>query len=160
MTNPSTRTLEVLIDIVVKQAETRKLSISRRAALLRDVKALTQMYRRARSALVLRPEANEPAGVEDLLASVLLFAFKVGSSCPDGRITKERTITPIEERARKNENWVRPFNRAVRQAHRDGLKTDAAIAAAVKSLNGMKMPVEHEALRKRERELRTGKKRK
>jgi hypothetical protein len=75
---------------------------------------------------------------------------------------KLKTKPAKDRRAQKNEHWVQPFNKAIRQAHSDGLTGKAAIDAACEKMkrDGVKMPVGDEALRSRERELRTGKKRK
>jgi hypothetical protein len=66
-----------------------------------------------------------------------------------------------EKRAQKNEHWVQPFNKAIGRAHSAGLTGTAAIKEACNNLkrDGVKIPVGSDALRRRERELRTGKKR-
>jgi hypothetical protein len=92
------------------------------------------------------------------------MAYIAGSlvSIPIVERRRRRTDVAKEKRAQKNEQWVQPFNKAIQQAHSDGLKGTAAIHEALETLkrDGVKIAVRDEALRSRERELRTGKKRK
>jgi hypothetical protein len=79
---------------------------------------------------------------------------------------KLRTAKAKKERLRlakeNDDRWVLAFNKAIKQAHASGLEAKDAIQQACKALHkaGVKIPVKDEALRSRERELRTGKKRK
>jgi hypothetical protein len=95
------------------------------------------------------------------LLQAIGFAYMAGSVFSTKFTTRSQTKAAIAARARKNRDWVRPFNKALLQAHRTGLKAGDAIHEARKRLNrnGVKIPVGDEALRWRERELRTGKKR-
>jgi hypothetical protein len=97
--------------------------------------------------------------IQQLFGVAVLWAYQLGSASPDSEITKTKNKTgeATRKRAQNNEHWAQPFNKAIRQAHRDGLIGKDAVNAACKSLG--KMPVGNKALLSREHELRTGKKR-
>jgi hypothetical protein len=101
--------------------------------------------------------------IEDLFRAAVLWAYQLGSASPNSDInkTKHKTGDATKERARKNEYWVQPFNKAVQQAHSEGHTGQDAVNAARKCLDadGVRIPVQDKALLSREHELRTGKKR-
>jgi hypothetical protein len=97
------------------------------------------------------------------LSRVIDAVYLIGRLAGEHPIKKRRRTRPAyEKRAEVNDHWVLAFNKAIRQAHESGLKANDAIHEARKRLrkDGVKIPVGDEALRWRERELRTGKKRK
>jgi hypothetical protein len=95
------------------------------------------------------------------IGNLLTIAYYLGSFCPAPELAgvHRRTFRAISKRKTKNKDWVELFEKAIRQAHSGGLTAQKAVDAALERLD-VKIPVEKPALLSRERQLRTGKKRK
>jgi hypothetical protein len=95
--------------------------------------------------------------------NAIILAYIAGATFSTKLVTKNLTAKAIKDRKKKNDPWVKPFNKALMKIiKRTDLRGMAAVHEALKSksLDGVKIPVGNEALRSRERQLRTGKKRK
>jgi hypothetical protein len=148
--------MEALIFDIADRSAARSMSTDERAILIGTLSHLKEAYREGRDVLKRSREEN----VSWWLFTVAQLGYFAGSLCPDKIFTEGRTADPTAKRIQNNAHWVQPFNKAIRQAHNDGLKGKPAIAKAIKTLKGINIPVGNDALRDRERELRTGKKRK
>jgi hypothetical protein len=94
--------------------------------------------------------------------NAFIFIYMLGATRSTKFVTRHLTTKAIKDRKKKNEPWVKPFNKALMKIIKStDLKGLAAVREALesKSLAGVKIPVGNEALRSRERQLRTGKKR-
>jgi hypothetical protein len=136
----------------------RKLDRIIKRAVRETDRSILQIVREAVHTAYRNVEGDTAPSTVDFLDAII-YTYICGSIHGTRFITRFQVERAATERAKKNAHWVQLFNKAIRQAHSEGLTGQNAVNAACKSLDGTKIPVGNKALRSREHELRTGKKR-